>query len=134
MGLAASGAAAKPLAGPVAAEVERVIDGDTVKVRALIWIDQEVTVSARVEGVDAPELFRPACAAEREKGTGARDFTARFLADGQAILRDIQYDKYASRVVARIENGQGADLADALLAAGLAVKDAARGAWCRGVS
>ena len=48
----AGGAAFK---GPVAATVERVIDGDTIEVKAQIWIDQELRVAVRLAGVDAPE-------------------------------------------------------------------------------
>ena len=32
--------AAEALAGPVAARVERVVDGDTIEVRAKIWLGQ----------------------------------------------------------------------------------------------
>lgn len=122
-------ASSEILSGPVAARVERVIDGDTVEVRARIWIDQEIKVAVRVADIDAPELFRPRCAGERAKAQQAKAFAADFLADGAATLRDIRYGKYAGRVVARLENSAGAELSDALLAAGLAVKGAAS-AWC----
>ncbi len=52
----------------------------------------------------------------------------------QVILRDIQYGKYAGRVVARIQTPDGDDLADALIAAGLGhpYDGAARAPWCVG--
>jgi endonuclease YncB( thermonuclease family) len=34
-----------PLSGPIDAEVIKVVDGDTIKVRANIWVDQTVIVS-----------------------------------------------------------------------------------------
>jgi endonuclease YncB( thermonuclease family) len=122
--------AGPPLKGPVAASVERVIDGDTVKMRAQIWIDQELVISVRVAGIDAPELFRPKCAAEKARAREAKLFVEDFLSSGEAILRDVAYGKYAGRVVARIE-AAGADLGEALVAEGLAV-NGARGNWCAG--
>lgn len=86
-------------------------------------------MSVRVVGVDAPELSRPQCAAEHERARKARDFTAAFLNGGEAILSDIRHDKYAGRVLARVENSAGADLAEALFAAGLAARGDS-GSWC----
>jgi endonuclease YncB( thermonuclease family) len=127
---AVSSASAKDsLAGPVVARVERVIDGATFKARADVWIDQEIEVSVRVDGIDTPELSRADCPKERERAEAARDFTAAFLSGGAARLFDIRHDKYAGRVVARVENASGADLAAALLEKGLAV-EGEDGAWC----
>jgi len=114
--------------GPRPAAVERVVDGDTVKMRVAIWIDQELVVSVRVAGIDAPELFRPKCAAEKTLAREAKAFAEDFLAGGTATLYDITRGKYAGRVVARIEAG-GGDLGAALVAAGLAV-EGGRGIWC----
>ncbi len=119
------------LQGPVKASVERVIDGDTVKMRAQIWIDQELLISVRVAGIDAPKLFRPKCAAEKQRAREAKLFVEEFLSSGEAMLRDVAYGKYAGRVVARIETA-GSDLGEALVAEGLAI-NGARGAWCAGV-
>ena len=47
------------LKGPVAANVERVIDGDTVIVKARIWLDQDLTVVVRLAGIDAPDFDHP---------------------------------------------------------------------------
>ncbi len=114
--------------GPATGSVERVIDGDTVKVRVGVWIDQELIVSVRVAGIDAPELFRPKCEAERRRARAAKAFAEAFLADADVTLADIKRGKYAGRVVARIAAG-GQDLGAALVAEGLAV-EGARGAWC----
>ncbi len=127
--LPSSASWAEALPGPVPAHVERVIDGDTVEVRARIWIDQEIRVAVRIADVDAPELFRPACAAEKARALEAKAFAAGFFADGEARLRDVRRDKYGGRVVARLENGAGEELGEALVAAGLAVHGLS-GAWC----
>jgi endonuclease YncB( thermonuclease family) len=123
-----SAAASSSLPGPISAAVERVIDGDTFKARAAIWIDQDILVSVRLAGADTPELARPLCPTERKKAEAAQAFTAAFLG-GRAILRDIRHDKYAGRVVARVENAAGADLAEALIERGLAAPGESA-AWC----
>lgn len=125
----AAGALAEPLAGPVPARVERVIDGDTIEVRARIWIDQEIMIAVRVADADAPELFRPSCPAEKAKALAAKTFAAEFFADGGARLRDVRYGKYAGRVVALLENSAGDELGAALIAAGLATREKS-GEWC----
>ncbi len=123
------GGAPSFFSGPVLAQVERVVDGDTVRVKAHIWIDQSVSVSVRVADIDAPELFRPKCHAEKEKARAAKDFAADFIKHGNVRLYNVERGKYAGRVVARVENEQGQDLATALEGAGLAQRRA-RGKWC----
>lgn len=120
--------AVKGFNGPATGRVERVIDGDTVKMRIAIWLDQEILVSVRVADVDAPELFRPKCDVERVLAQEAKAFVEDFLRGGEAALTDIEQGKYAGRVVARIE-ANGDDLGGALTAAGLAVRGG-KGAWC----
>lgn len=66
------------LVGPVSAVVERVVDGDTVDVRAHIWLGQTLTVRVRIDGVDAPET-RSDCADERRLAAAARDYLAHRL-------------------------------------------------------
>ena len=44
------------LTGPVPAVVEDVIDGDTLRVRARIWLGQDLAIYVRLAGVDAPEV------------------------------------------------------------------------------
>ncbi len=114
--------------GPARGDVERVVDGDTVKVRVGVWIDQELVVSVRIAGVDAPELFRPKCSAEKEKAHAAKKFVEDFFARSTVTLRNIKRGKYAGRVIAHIE-ADGRDLGEALVDEGLAVKGA-RGVWC----
>ena len=122
--------AATPIPGPVAAVVERVVDGDTVRVEAAIWVDQTVAVSVRLDGVDAPELYRPQCPAEKEKARAAKALVEDLLADGEAMLLDVVHDKYGGRVVARIETSAGVDVGEALIEAGLAIPYGEVDPWC----
>ena len=124
-----------PIPGPVPALVVDVIDGDTVLVRARIWLGQEVETRVRLDGVDTPEL-RGKCQAARRLAREARAFVQARVGGRQVILRDIQYGKYAGRVVARIQTPDGDDLADALIAAGLGhpYDGAARAPWCVGAN
>ncbi len=48
--------AAELLPGPVTATVQEVIDGDTVAVRARIWLGQAIENRVRLAGIDTPEL------------------------------------------------------------------------------
>ena len=118
------------LEGPVAAEVLRVIDGDTLTVRAKIWIGQELTTNVRLSGVNAPELSGD-CDEERMLAEAARRFLAERVEGRPVTLRNIALDKFGGRVVALVEDGAG-DLGSALLAARLAIPydGGRRQPWC----
>ena len=122
--------AAEALDGPVPAKVERVIDGDTIEVRAAIWLGQTLTVRVRIDGVDAPEL-QARCADERKLALAARDYLARRLEGASVKLTRVVYDKYGGRVRADVADGNG-DIGRALLAAGLArpYHGERREPWC----
>ena len=117
--------------GPVPARVLGVVDGDTVIVRARIWLGQEVETRVRLRGVDAPEI-KGHCAAERRLAVRARDFARAKLGGGPVVLTDVRYGKFAGRVVARIRAADGEDLAQALIEAGLGrpYSGGRRGSWC----
>lgn len=119
----------RALPGPVPAEVIRVVDGDTIRVRARIWVDQTVEVSVRLAGIDAPEIYRPRCEAERAPARAARDAIG--LEPGDAVaLRDIRLGKYAGRVVADAVLNDGESLSARLLAQGHAIPLGAEKPWC----
>jgi endonuclease YncB( thermonuclease family) len=127
----------KRLQGPVHAIVERVIDGDTIAVRARIWLNQELRVNVRIAHIDTPELAAR-CTRERKLALQARDFIRTILyTGGQAeptvLLSDIGQDKYAGRVLARVTGSAGGDIAQALVQAGFAnIYDGKKRAdWCR---
>ncbi len=130
-GLAQSSPARETLPGPVPARVLEVIDGDTLVVRAKVWIGQEIEIKVRLEGVDAPELGG-GCERERTLAQRARALIMVKVRDGKVLLNRVQYGKYAGRVVARVETSAGEDLSAALLAANLAraYRGGRRRSWC----
>lgn len=128
--------AGEHLTGPVPATVERVVDGDTLAVRAKIWLNQELRVMVRLSGVDAPEL-RGRCAEERALAKSARQFVQEFIhaprsESAQIWLTDIAQGKFGGRILARVTDENGTDLSNALLAAGLArpYSGRTRSSWC----
>jgi endonuclease YncB( thermonuclease family) len=104
------------LAGPVEATLLRVVDGDTLLVRARVWLDLEVITRVRLRDVNAPEL-RSRDEDERARAQAARAFVATFTEGAMLRLSEIGQDKYGGRVVARVAV-DGADLGAALLAEG----------------
>jgi len=119
------------LMGPVPAQVLEITDGDTLKVRARIWLGQDVDISVRLAGVDTPEL-RGRCERERQLAQSARRLVETLIGDRPVILHDIRYGKYAGRVLARVTTDGGEDLAARLIADGLGREygGAARRGWC----
>lgn len=121
------------LAGPVLAKVVRVVDGDTLLVRAHIWLGQEVETAVRLEGIDTPEL-KARCETERAKAEAARDYLSRRL-EGQTVqLINILTDKYGGRVLANVRDASGSDLSKDLVLAGFARRydGGQRQTWCAG--
>ena len=122
--------AADEMASPVAAAVTRVLDGDTLEVRAEVWLGIELTSHVRIRGIDAPELHGT-CAAERTMAEAARDRLTQ-LAGDSIRLAHIAQDKYGGRVDTDVVNASGTDLKAAMIAAGLAraYDGGTRGDWC----
>ena len=132
--IAIPAAAAEVLAGPVPATVLDVVDGDTITVRARIWLGQAIETRVRLAGIDTPEL-RGRCAEERALAVRARDALAAQIAGRQITLTEIRYGTYAGRVVARVTAETTSDIGRFLLAQGLARVYAGRGPrpeWCSG--
>jgi endonuclease YncB( thermonuclease family) len=110
-----------------------VVDGDTLGVRVHVWLGQQVETRVRILGVDAPEL-RARCAEERLRAEAARDWLRDRVGSRDVILRDVRYDKYGGRVLARVATAEGADLAQELLERNLArpYGGGRRDGWCAG--
>lgn len=118
-----------PLPGPIPAVVERVVDGDTLDVKARIWLDQTVVARVRLAGVDTPELSGD-CDEERAAARRARAFVEARI--GPAVrLYEVRRGRYG-RAVARVVTAEGADLAALLIATGLGrpYDGGRRAGWC----
>ena len=100
------GLAVERISGPVTADVVRVIDGDTLTVKAQIWLGQELTVSARIRGIDAPEIHGKCM---REKSMAAAATNRLFaIAGGTSVrLTNVEEDKYGGRVIADVTTEAG---------------------------
>ena len=124
-------AAVEPLPGPIPATVTEVVDGDTIGVRARIWLGQEVQIRVRVLGIDTPEL-RGDCQSERSLAEQARAEVVRRVLGQEVLLWDIAYGKYAGGVTARVTTTGEDDLGEVLILAGLAraYDGGARQPWC----
>lgn len=126
-------AKAETISGPVPAIVERVVDGDTLAVRARVWLGQDVHVLVRVRGIDAPEL-RGRCATEKRDAVRASRQAADVLADGAVTLFRVEGGKYHGRVVADVQLTDGRDLGTVMIETGAARRydGNARAGWCAG--
>tara|TARA_R110002110_G_scaffold4877_5_gene24678 strand:- start:4938 stop:5432 length:495 start_codon:yes stop_codon:yes gene_type:complete len=129
--LTSSVQAGERLAGPVPAEVMRVIDGDTLVVRARIWLGQSVETHVRLAGIDAPEL-RGKCEREKTRARAAREALAALVATGPIALSAIEAGKFGGRVIARVETALHEDASSALITGGhvRAYEGGARAGWC----
>lgn len=125
--------AADVLPGPIPAVVERVVDGDTIEVRAKVWLGQEILVRVRLAGIDTPELAGH-CAYERSRAELARSHVEHALRSGAIALVNIRGEKYFGRVLAEVRLPGGGDLSQSLLASGLAraYRGGHRCGWCPG--
>jgi micrococcal nuclease len=124
-------AARDRLPGPIPAAVDAVLDGDTLRVRARVWLGQEVDTLVRLLGIDAPER-NGRCEDERRRAEDARAFLRRRTQGRPVTLVDVRTDKYGGRVLARVMTADGTDLGAALVAAGLAkpYRGGRRAPWC----
>ena len=124
-------ASGETVPGPVPAEIVAVVDGDTLAVKARIWLGQMVATDVRIARIDAPEL-KARCEREHTMAEQAKARLAQSVGEGPVMLRDIRYDKYGGRVLAEVETAKGENLADLMLHSGLVrpYDGGRREAWC----
>lgn len=117
--------------GPIPAEVIQVVDGDTIAVRARIWLGQEVETHVRIAGIDAPEI-KGRCEHERQMAEEARSLLVKSLGEGRVLLREVRNDKYGGRVIAEVDTAKGENVAELMLRSGLArlYDGGRRQSWC----
>ena len=114
---AAPPAPVAPLRSGYAAEVLRVIDGDTFEARVRIWPGMDVTTKVRLRGIDAPEMHAR-CDEERGKAVAAREALTRMLAEGAVGVSGVGQDKYGGRVDADVSTARTPDVSAAMLDGG----------------
>jgi endonuclease YncB( thermonuclease family) len=114
----------------VPAKLVKVLDGDTVRVRARIWLDQWIEIVVRRRDTDAPGLHGK-CAVERNKAALACNRLALLVKGGALLLTEISPDKYAGRVDAIVSAGSR-PVAPVLVREGLArpYGGGTRKPWC----
>jgi len=92
---------AEVLDGPYFGEVVRIVDGDNFEATVEIWPTISATVSVRIRGVDAPEMFRPKCEPEETAAQEAYIALQELLPLGTKIrLEDVEADSFSGRVLA----------------------------------
>ncbi|MFB9953368.1 thermonuclease family protein [Rhizobium puerariae] len=108
------------ISGPVAAEILRIVDGDTLLVEAQPWPQQKMEVYVRIRGIDTPELHSK-CVGVRQAAFDAQHALEALTATSHRIqLTRISGDKYFGRIVADVTLSDGRSVADDLLLAGFA--------------
>ncbi len=123
--------AGEQLGGPIPAEIVEVIDGDTLRVAARVWLDQNVEVLVRIRGIDAPERYGD-CPEERAAAAAATLALGAAVAGPLVTIVDIERDKYFGRVVADVIAADGASVGTVMLASGRVrpYDGGARQPWC----
>lgn len=105
--------------------IVRVIDGDTVQL-SVQWLPAglPVLLSLRVTGVDAPEISKPKCDAERALGLLSKFYVERLLSDLREPYQLVYcgWDKYGGRILGDVVwQGGTVSLSDCLLRSNHAV-------------
>jgi endonuclease YncB( thermonuclease family) len=114
-----------------AAEVVRIIDGDTFVARMRTGPGGEVETRVRLRSIDAAELHAR-CSKELRLALAARAALQRLLADGRVTLSHVGPDKYPGRIDANVSTRTN-DISAAMLSGGFArtYDGGRRGTWCR---
>lgn len=115
----------------LAADVVRVIDGDTFEARVHVWPGIDITTRVRLRGIDAPEM-KANCHIEAIKADASRAALQSILAQGGVTIGRVSPDKYGGRVVADAATRATADVSAAMLDAGYARRygGGRRESWC----
>jgi endonuclease YncB( thermonuclease family) len=115
-----------------AAEVVRIIDGDTFVARMRTGPGGEIETRVRLRSIDAAELHAR-CGRELRLALAARAALQRLLADGRVTLSHVGPDKYPGRIDANVATRGTTDISAAMLSGGFAraYDGGRRGSWCR---
>jgi micrococcal nuclease len=110
--------------------VIRVIDGDTFEAEVHKWPHEIWVGKIRLAGIDAPEIFSPECKLERILGVSALKRLTELLDEGRVFIDQVRPDAFGGRVVAKVYNRAGEDVAKMLLAEKLAAPYGKAYNWC----
>jgi endonuclease YncB( thermonuclease family) len=115
-----------------AAEVVRIIDGDTFVARMRTEPGGEIETRVRLRRIDAAELHAR-CSKELRLALAARTALQRLLAEGSVMLSHVGPDKYPGRIDANVATRSTNDISAAMLSGGWAraYDGGRRGSWCR---
>jgi endonuclease YncB( thermonuclease family) len=115
-----------------AAQVVRIIDGDTFVARMRTGPGGEVETRVRLRSIDAAELHAR-CSKELRLALAARAALQRLLAEGRVMLSHVGPDKYPGRIDANVATRSTNDISAAMLSGGFArtYDGGRRGTWCR---
>ena len=115
-----------------AAEVVRIIDGDTFVARMRTAPGRDVETRVRLRSIDAAELHAR-CSKELRLALAARTALQRLLAEGGVTLSHVGPDKYPGRIDANVATRSTGDISAAMLSGGFAraYDGGRRGSWCR---
>src|SRR5580692_4203568 len=115
-----------------AAEVVRIIDGDTFVARMRTEPGGEIETRVRLRRIDAAELHAR-CSKELRLALAARTALQRLLAEGSVMLSHVGPDKYPGRIDANVATHSTNDISAAMLSGGFAraYDGGRRGTWCR---
>lgn len=113
----------------------RTIDGDTLEIFNVDLPDNLKPNKFRISGIDTPESKKQfaKCKKEVELGLKAKKFTEDFLNDFVFLSFEDHPDKYG-RILIKVRNAKGKELANELIKAGLAVEyygDKKTKNWCK---
>lgn len=111
----------------VPARILRVVDGDTLVVRARPWPGMAIDARVRLAGVDAPEL-RGTCEREKAKARLARQHLRAYEGRSVLLRGPLKMDSFG-RLIAAVETDE-TSFGEVLIAAGLAVPYGEERNWC----
>ena len=117
--------------GAVNAEFISVIDGDTINVRARIWLNQAIQINVRLSGIDTPEI-KGKCEEEKQLAKIAYKELLQLIENETIQLYDIRQGKYSGRILANIKTLDGVNINNHLIEKGYArtYNGGKREGWC----
>lgn len=125
------------VAGPVPAQVVKLIDGDTVQVLVQTFPDHYLFTDIRIGEIDTPEK-RSQCESdaarkrEKDKAEQASEATRQLIEGKDVLLYGVKFEKYGGRVLGDVRTESGVSAAQNLIDKGLArpYDGRTKTSWC----